>query len=98
MSGPSAAYLIAGDWQLLLEEPPCRPQRLEEWRGHPWAVTDPGLPFYQDCARCGLRRLLVPRALVAAANDEPHRDRRGVENVGGLGALGPSRHVDHEGG
>lgn len=57
----------------------------ETWPGHPWAITDPTLPTYQDCARCGLRRFRVPPALFAAIAGRPGHDRRaaiaGVERL-----------------
>jgi len=35
----------------------------ETWPSHPWTITDPSVPTYQDCPRCGARRIRVPTAL-----------------------------------
>lgn len=36
----------------------------ETWPGHPW-IVNADVPSYQDCPRCGARRIRVPGALAA---------------------------------
>ena len=59
------AYLNPdGSWSFR-EDFPCVAQTGgESWNGHPWTLSDPSLPTYQDCPRCGARRVRVPTALV----------------------------------
>lgn len=80
MSG--AAYYLSTGWVRGIDEPPCTWQG-ETWARHTWTPTDPHLPAYQDCSRCGLRRLLIAEAIAG----RQLRDRRGVTNAGGLGNL-----------
>ena len=60
------AYWIEGSYRIVVE-PTCTVIGSETWRAHPWTVTDPTLPTYQDCPRCGARRVVIPEALAGAA-------------------------------
>lgn len=69
------AYRIDGTYRVVAE-PTCTVLGAESWPSHPWTITDPTVPTYQDCPRCGARRVRIPRALAAAAGRVAGHDRR----------------------